>query len=400
MRRVVPAVGLLLVIGLVFFYRSELQQAIPIWAKSSASVENPAGTTQGTARSKSGSAKSGAAITVSTVQAKTGSLPIIRKTIGSIVPVATTALASPLAGIVSQVLVKDGAEVAAGDLLVQLDDRTAKANVQKDQALLAKDQAAQDDAEATLKRVEALNKSGVDTEQQYSDAVSAAKQTAAAIAIDTSVLAADNVILSQTQIRAPFAGRLGVVLPSPGAYLPAGGTIATLTQMKPVFAEFTLSEQDLGLARSALAAGKLTLSVTPPGTGKAEPAQTGPIVFIDNTVDPASGTFKLRALLANDALERWPGETLDITVTAGASDGTVIVPAVAVQPQGDGYICFVVRADQTIEVRKVTVGLIVGDNAGVTAGLKDGEAVVTEGQAGLSEGTKVTTTGAAETATP
>ncbi|KQV35244.1 hypothetical protein ASE37_13250 [Rhizobium sp. Root268] len=323
---------------------------------------------------------------------------MVRRTIGSIVPLQTTALGSPLAGIVSQVIARDGADVVAGDLLMQLDDRTAKANIAKDRALLAKDQATLDDANATLKRVEGLNASGIDTQQQYGDAVSAAKQAAAAIDVDRSVIAADNVVLSQTQIRAPFDGRLGAVAVSPGAYLAAGATVVTLIQMKPVYAEFTLPEPDLALVRSAMKEGTLTVSVTPPlGQGSDVP-QTGPATFIDNAIDAASGTFTLRAQLANDALTLWPGQSLDVAVTAGMQDGVVIVPMVALQPQGNSYICFVVKADNTIDVRKVSVGITVGDRAGVTSGLKDGDVVVTEGQAGLAEGARVAST--AQGATP
>ncbi|MXN52777.1 efflux RND transporter periplasmic adaptor subunit [Shinella sp. AETb1-6] len=384
MRRIVPALILPMVAGALLLYRAELQRFI---ALSPGTAEKPP-----TSTSRTGTGRSDTIAAVLTTVAKSGSLPIIRQTIGSVVPLQTTSLGSPLAGIVSQIVAKGGADVVAGDLLVQLDDRTTKANVQKDQALLAKDQATLDDANMTLKRIEGLNASGIDTQQQYGDAVSAAKQAAATIEVDKSVLAADNILLSQTQIRAPFDGRLGAVTVSPGAYLSAGAPVVTLTQMKPVYAEFTLPEPDLGLIRLAMDAGTLTVAAMPPLGQTGDPPQTGPVVFIDNAIDAASGTFKLRAQLSNEALTLWPGQSLDVTVTAGARDGVVIVPAVALQPQGDGYICFVVKADQTIEIRKVSVGLIVGDSAGVTSGVKDGEVVVTEGQAGLVEGAHVTAT--------
>jgi multidrug efflux system membrane fusion protein len=386
MRRTVPAVVLLVIAGGSFLYRAELQRAVTPWSGSSVA------TMQVNPKPAGGASRPGNSTAVTTVLAKAGSLPIVRRTIGSIVPLETTALGSPLAGIVSDVIARDGVDVRANDLLVQLDDRTAKANVRKDEALLARDQATLEDASATLKRVEGLNASGIDTQQQYGDATSTAKQATAAVDVDKSVLAADTVLLSQTQIRAPFDGRLGAVAVSPGAYLPAGGTVVTLTRMKPVYAEFTLPEPDLGLIRAAMDAGTLSAAVAPPLGKTGDPPQTGPVVFIDNAVDAASGTFRLRARLANDALTLWPGQSLDVTVTAGTRDSLVIVPAVAVQPQGDSSVCFVVREDHTVEIRKVTVALTVGDSTGVTAGLKDGEAVVVEGQSGLAEGARVTAT--------
>lgn len=395
MRRVVIAVVLFALVSLLLLYRTELQD----FAAHGTGDAAPAKATDSKSGSKDGSGKAGAVSAVTVSTATSGSLPIVRQTIGSIVPLASTALGSPIAGIVAEVLVKDGATVAAGDLLVQFDDRTIKANIRRDQSLLAKDQATLDDANVTLQRVEKLNTSGIDTQQQYGDAVSAAKQAAAAIEVDNATLAADNVLLSQTQIRAPFDGQLGAILVSPGAYMPAGGQVAVLTQMKPVFAAFTLPEPDLDLARAAMAAGQLTVSVLPTLRQNDDPAGSGHVVFIDNAIDAASGTFTLRAQLANEALAFWPGQSLSVTVTAGTRDGLVIVPSVAVQPQGDDYICFVVRPDQTVEVRKVTLALSVGDMAGIASGLKAGEAVVTEGQAGLATGSRVVAS-AAKGATP
>lgn len=337
----------------------------------------------------------GQSVTVVTAAAKAGSLPIVRKTIGAIVPIASTDVNSPVSGTVTQVLVKDGDVVKAGDLLVQLDDRTIRANIQRDTAALAKDQAALDDANTTLQRVKSLIDSGANTRQQYDDAVSAVKQAEAAIAVDKANIEADGVALTQTQIRAPFDGRLGVVIPSIGAYLAAGTNVSTLTQMQPVYAEFTLPETDLDLARSALAEKALTVKlITIRSNGKGQTV-SGPIVFIDNAVDPASGTFRMRALLANDAQVLWPGQSVDVEVNAGARDNLVLVPTVAVQPQGDASVAYVVKPDKTIEVRKVDVAFNVGDTTGVSTGLNDGDIVVVEGQASLGEGSHVTITGAA-----
>jgi membrane fusion protein, multidrug efflux system len=138
MRRIVALI-LLVVAGGLFLCRAELQRFAAPWTGNSSTVEEPAPTTQAASKSGNGAGGSGGITAVSTTVAQSGSLPIVRRTIGSIVPLQTTALGSPLAGIVSQIFARDGADVAAGDLLVQLDDRTAQANVRKDQALLAKD---------------------------------------------------------------------------------------------------------------------------------------------------------------------------------------------------------------------------------------------------------------------
>ncbi|WP_083198267.1 efflux RND transporter periplasmic adaptor subunit [Pararhizobium polonicum] len=381
----------------IFLGRAELAPYLPGFLAKTASVKSDAKDLAGGSGQKQGAAGHGGhAVTVTVATAKAGSLPITRKAIGTIVPIASTALSSLASGIVAEVLVKDGADVKAGDLLVQLDDRTIKANIQRDTATLTKDQATLDDANTTLKRVQALSNAGAQTQQQLDDAVAAAKQAEGAIAVDQANLAADKVALTQTQIRAPFDGKLGVILFSPGAYVAPGADIVTLTQMKPVYAEFTLAEPDLDLARSALSAGKLNVRIAPMMSQDDTTAASGPIVFIDNAVDPASGTFKLRALLENADSAFWPGQSLDITVNAGEKDGLVIVPAVSLQPHDDGSICYVVGQDNTVQVRKVEVALSAGDTAGIARGLEKGEVVVTEGQAGLVEGTHVTVVSAPE----
>lgn len=326
---------------------------------------------------------------VTTTEAKTGSLPVTMKTIGTIVPVASTGLASPTSGIVAEVLVTDGVTVKKDDLLVKLDDRTINANIARDTANLTKDQAALDNANATLKRTSTLKSTGTGTQQQYDDAVAAAKQAEAAIAVDTATLTADKVALTQTEIRAPFDGKLGVVQVSRGAYVSAGANIVTVTQMKPVFAEFTLPETDLAMTRAALNTNRLTVDIAPTLSRDANETISGPVVFIDNAVDAASGTFKLRARLDNADGVLWPGQALDVTVAAGEKDNLVLVPTVSVQPLMDGFICYVVGKDRTVQVRKVQVALNDGKTTGISDGLKQGELVVTEGQSGLADGAKV-----------
>lgn len=379
---------------LVFVYRSEFEAYLSGW------VAHPSEGSQGAVSTASAAAGNGGrhgggggqgqgrSVTVTTAVAKTGSIPVLRQTIGTIVPVESTALTSPISGIVANVLAKDGSEVQKGDLLIQLDDRTIRANIQRDEAQLVKDQAILDSANSTLSRVETLSKSGVDTQQQFSDAAATAKQAAATVQVDQANLAADNVTLSQTQIRAPFDGKLGAVLLSAGAYVAPGADVVLLTKMKPVYAEFSLPEPDLDLVRANYASKTLTAEVH--STQDNSNASSGDIVFIDNNVDAASGTFKLRMLLDNQAENFWPGQSLKVIVSAGKMDNLVTVPMVALQPQSGGYVSFVVKPDKTVEKRKVTLALSNGNLAGVSQGIADGEQVVTEGQASLVEGTRVT----------
>jgi multidrug efflux system membrane fusion protein len=146
----------------------------------------------------------------------------------------------------------------------------------------------------------------------------------------------------------------------------------------------------MDLVRTNLASKSLTADVYPTQVQTEKLSGSGNIVFIDNTIDSASGTFKLRVRLDNDAEQFWPGQSLNVTVNAGKIDNLVTVPFVALQPRTDGYVCYVVHPDNTVELRKVTLALSDGKVAGLSQGLADGDTVVVEGQASLTNGSHVT----------
>jgi RND family efflux transporter MFP subunit len=327
---------------------------------------------------KGGSRSANAEHAVKVAVATAGSLPIQRSTIGTVVAVASTAVNSPEPGNVAILNVKDGAIVKKGDLIAQLDDRAIRATVVKDQASVAKSQATLNNAQILLKRMQDLVTKGVSTSQAGDDALAALKVAEAQLQVDQAQLSADQVTLDNTRIIAPFDGQLGVVLVSVGAYLSAGSPVATITQMKPIYADFTLPETDIALIRETLATGTLKATASAVSADGRDISESGPVSFLDNTIDAASGTVRLRATLDNQSGNFWPGQSL-----------RVLVPGVAVQPQENGSISYVVKTDNSIEVRPVTVALRANGMAGLSAGLQPGEKVVTEGQASLANGSKV-----------
>ncbi|MDH7785988.1 multidrug efflux system membrane fusion protein [Ochrobactrum sp. 19YEA23] len=338
---------------------------------------------------KSGNRSGGGEHAVKVAVATAGSLPIQRTAIGTVVAVASTAVNSPEAGNVAILNVKDGAIVKKGDLIAQLDDRAIRATVVKDQASVAKSQATLNDAQLVLKRTQDLVTKGIDTSQAGDDALAALRVAEAQLQVDQAQLAADQVTLDDTKILAPFDGQLGVVSVSLGAYLSAGSPVATITQMKPIYADFTLPETDLALIRETLSTGTLKATATAVSADGKDTSESGPVNFLDNNIDAASGTVRLRATLDNQSGNFWPGQSLRVLVEAGQADNLVLVPGVAVQPQENGSISYVVKTDNSIEVRPVTVALRANGMAGLSAGLQPGEKVVTEGQASLANGSKV-----------
>ncbi len=387
------------VLALGYAFRAKLMPYAPAWvvayvepAPQSAAAEG-AGKPEAKAGRRGGSSSGPTAVTVAV--AKAGSLPVTRTTIGTVVPVNVTALSSEVSGTVAAVLVKDGATVAKGDLLARLDDRTIRAALAKDAAQISKDRATVIDAQMSYDRAAALVNRGAGTVQASDDAQTALRVAQGTLAVDQAAEGADKVALSLTEVRAPFDGRLGAVLLSQGAYVSPGTTLVKITQMKPVLAQFSLAETDLALLRQAQAAGVLKATVTPvlqPGSmgGKTGAAGiSGPVEFIDSAVDAASATITLRANLANEDGALWPGQTINVTLDAGTTPELVLVPSVAVAPHSDGSTVFVVKDDNTVELRKVTVALRQGDLAGLSAGVTAGEKVVTEGQATLLQGAPV-----------
>ncbi len=378
-------IALVAVLAAGYVLRDRLAPLAPSWAQSYLAASAGPAKTGPAAGGKRGG---GGPVAVRVVAASMGTLPVQRSTIGSVVPVASTQLASQISGTLAQILVQDGATVKQGDLLVKLDDSTIRAQIAKDEAQIAKDQATLDDAQASYNRTKHLVDTGVSAAQAGDDALTAVKVAQGTLAVDTAAHAADEVALRNTEIRAPFDGRLGAVQYSQGAYVSAGTALVRITRMKPVLVQFSLAADDLALLRRTFDAGTLTVGVTAVGDPAATP-ETGAVTFIDNAVDGPSATVTLRASLANDNGRLWPGQPVSVALQAGLTQPLVLVPNVAVMPTDKGEVAYVVTSDNKIDQRPVTVALRVGDQAGVSSGLKAGDRVVVEGQAAIFPGATV-----------
>ena len=332
---------------------------------------------------------SGGPVTVKVVEAKTGDLPVLRNSFGFIVARDTTSLASPIAGVVTDVKVQNGAEVKTGDVLVTYDTRSLEATLAKDQASLAKDKSIYDNAKITLDRAMSLGEKGASTQQTTDNATAAVQQAQAAMALDQAQIQADKVALSNAQIVAPYDGKLGVISVSKGAYVAAGTAVGTIVDNKNVYAVFTLSEADLRVAREALAKNELSVSVRPTNASDGTQSVSVPVSFIDNAVDQTSGTFRLWAMIDNSSKVFWPGESVSARATVGIVHNLVLVPNVAIAPQQNGMVAYVIGDDNKVQSRPVKVAFRSDGTAGVSEGLKAGEKVVIEGQQSLTAGATV-----------
>jgi multidrug efflux system membrane fusion protein len=333
-------------------------------------------------------------VAVTTAVATTADFPIRRYAIGFVSSPAVVDVSARISSQVVDVHVKDGQMVKAGDLLFTLDDRALKAQLAKDQAALARDQALQASAEADLKRASDLMARQTGTKQAFDQADAAAKAAAATVAADQATIDADKVQLSYATIKAPITGRLGAIKITKGNLVSTGNgngnssPLVTITQMDPLEVTFSLPETDLPLLRKALASNT-PAPVRLYRDGDKTPLACGTLEFLDSTVDQASGTVQVKASMPNKDLSLWPGQFVDVALDAGVMPDMVSIPTVAVQPGQHGSFVYVVGGDDKVEARPVEIGLVRGENSAVAKGLKSGERVVTDGQTRLKQGTAV-----------
>ncbi len=325
-------------------------------------------------------------IAVKTVAAVKTSLPMDVPATGWVVPIDSTTIAAQEAGLITQIAVKDGATVKAGDLIAKLDPRTAQAAVNKDQANITKDQANLAQAETALTRANSLLTSSAGTQATADEARATRDAAIATLSADQAQLASDQVLLGNTDIRAPYDGRLGDVQLSLGAYVSAGTPIVTISKYDPAYIKFTMQENNLRELQEQLAAGPVHVT-TVPRSAQGKP-RTGTITFYDNTVDQASGTIAVKATFENANGALWPGRSANVMVHFADNEQLIVVPTVAVSPGPDGYIAFVVK-DNKVKITPVTIARANGGRTAVATGLSVGDHVVVEGQSQLNNGTEV-----------
>jgi len=232
---------------------------------------------------------------------------------------------------------------------------------------------------------------GDDVERPF-DLDGALSQFAAAnVAADQATLQADRIKLDYTVIKAPIAGRVGVVRVTPGNLVRANDTgdgLVTITQLKPLRISFSLPERELDLVRAALARNGAA-PVRAYASGATQASATGKLFFVDSAVDTLSGTVTAKAMFDNEGDQLWPGQYVRIEVDLGARPNVTTVPLVAVSPGQGGTFAFVVKADGTVERRKVEIADSRNEIAVIASGIRPGEKVVIEGQARLRDGSPV-----------
>lgn len=347
----------------------------------------------------------GGAATAKTAGAGKPSIPVVLtaaepraipeelSTIGTVQPIATIAIKARVDTVVDTVHFVEGQEVASGDLLFSLDDRALKTQLRVAEANLERDRANFEKARGDVVRYGELVRSAVAARQQYDAAIAAANALEGTVKADVAAIESAKVAMSYTRIYAPMAGRTGTVNAKLGTMVRAADTnpLVTITQLRPINVAFNVAERYLPAIRSAMAVGPLKVTASIPGS-KGTRAE-GELSFVDSQVDQQSGTILVRATFPNADTLLWPGQFVDAVLTLRVDPQALTVPAIAVQIGQEGRFVYVVKPDNTVEMRTVAVARTYGELAVIGNGLTAGERVVVDGQSRLFPGAPVSERG-------
>lgn len=309
--------------------------------------------------------------------------------VGTVVSPHTVQVRPRVGGLVLSVHFREGELVRQGQLLFQVDPEPYRVALQEAEARLARDQALLAKAEADRERAEVLAAKDFITREQLDQARANVQQLQAAVAGDRAAVEQARLQLSYCQITSPTSGRAGEVLVHPGNLVKANDdkALVTIVQVQPVDVSFSVPEVYLEDVKR-LAGEKATVVEVRVRTDS-EKVLRGTLDFVDSSVDPRTGTVLLKARFANEEALLWPGQFVDVSLTLGEDRDALVVPASALVTTQEGDAVFVLREDQTAELRKVTVARKVDDAAVLAAGLSEGETVVTDGQIRLVPGARV-----------
>jgi multidrug efflux system membrane fusion protein len=326
---------------------------------------------------------------VTTAEVVERAMPVYVRVEGSVEASSTVEVRSQVPGQLLSATFHEGQDVEAGDLLFTIDARPFDAAVHEAEAALAQESAQLRNAEAQRARIEALLKEGLASKADDDAASAQAESLRAALAVDGARLDSARLQRQYASIAAPVAGRTGALLVHVGALIRANDAspLVVINQVAPVNVSFSVPARLLPDIHAQQDGGGLPVLAAI--AGRKEPASTGSVTFVDNAVDPGSDMIRLKASFANEDRALWPGQLVEVTLQLSVDPRAVVVPGTAVQPSQAGFMAYVVKPDQTVEARPVTVARIEGREAVIETGLSAGEIVVTEGQLGLTPGARI-----------
>lgn len=389
-RLAVFAVIAVAVCGAAYVYRDQVAQRLGLGASASAAEKgstSPAAMAQ--PQGRRGRLNPGGPVPVVVAKVAKKPMPIVIEAVGTVQSISSVQLKSRLDSQIMKVHVEEGALVKEGDLLFELDARTLKAQLSQVEAQIRKDQAQLEQAKRDTVRAGDLLTKGAGTVVQRDTNFTA--QRAAEAQLESDQAMRQNILtqISYSEIRAPVSGRIGSIPYKAGTTLRVGdntatAVLATINQVDPIFVSFAMPQIFLPDLRTAMSKGEVKVNAVIDETRK----QPGSMAFIENSVDPNTGTVTAKARIANANEGLWPGQFVKVEVILGVEPEAISVPAAAIQLGPQGPYLFVVK-DGVAELRQVVIKRTQDGESVISQGLADGESVVVDGQLRLVNGANV-----------
>ena len=327
-------------------------------------------------------------VSVTVAPAMQRAMPFALEATGTVEPLRTASVGSQVGGVVTQVLFREGQEVRAGQVLIQIDPRPFRTALEQARAQLARDKAQAETARLDAERAQKLVAGNVISQAEWEQKKSAAEAWTGTVRSEEASVAARKLDLEYASIRAPIAGRTGALQVHVGDYVKSATSepLVTINQIHPVRVRFTVPETDVAMVQQYR--NRNPRVVVTPSSGDSVDL-TGGLVFVDNAVDPTSGTLLLKGEFQNQDERLVPGQFVKVRLVLYEDPAATVVPAPAVTAGQEGSFVYVLNPDSTVTPRPVEVARTVDDIAIVQRGLQPGEVVVTDGQLRLSPGAKV-----------
>ena len=363
----------------------------------------------------------GGTVPVVTAKAVAKSVPLTLPAVGTGEALSTVQIRAQVTGQLSQVHFSEGQEVTKGQLLFTIDPRPFETALAQAEAVLARDTATANNAQSQRARYEDLYKRGLIPRDQYETQTAGAEALQATLQADRATVQNARLNLQYTRISAPISGRTGSLSLREGDLVRANDAtpLVVINQMSPMYVTFSVPGRYLQDIRRYQAQRPLAVEArvqsgtVPPGGPAATPSPTstagqpsnasdpappiavevGKVTFIDNAVDPTTGTIKLKATFPNPGRMLWPGLFVQVSLQLTNDPGAIVVPATAVQTSQQGQYVYVIKADRTAELRNVKIDRQVGEEMIIAEGLSGGEEVVTDGHLRLTPGARVSVPG-------
>ena len=360
------------------------------WTELRSNAPEKGAVTPGEAADKNPSKKGGKPLFVSVEQVKPGTIHVYHQALGTVTSFATVAVKSRVNGQLTAIHFREGQLVKAGDVLARIDARPFEAQLSQIQGQQIKDKALLSNAVADLERYQTLLKQDSIAGQQVDAQASLVQQYKGAVLSDTGAVENAQLQVAYTKIIAPVSGRIGLRQIDAGNNITTADTVAVINQISPIAVTFTLPESMAQEISRLLDQRSVTgLPVQALDKGNTRVLAQGKLLTLDNQIDPATGTIKLKAQFANADSALFPNQFVNIKILLNTLQQVNVLPQVAVQHGSQGHFVYLVDQNDTLHVQPVITGAAEGDAITILKGVNAGDRVVISGLDKLRDGAKV-----------